>query len=559
MHGHPFQGRRLQEAGKIEGVSEEQWEGGGGKDRHREKLKPWTNQQRTTLTFLFFLRLSLPQNSKTLWGNCSKPKFAGFCDETCGRCASTWKIVPGTETASSNDKSGITRSASLAPVVSTQTATLGPDLENVSVEFEQVSETILRVKIASPGRWEIPRSIFRNVVEQPLSAKTSETPVFDVDVAANPFSFAVKRANFTPGEDSTVFDTTGTRLVLKDQYLELSSSLPASSRLYGLGESTSTTGLLLPRDGRPHTLWNHDSPAAYPGVNMYGSWPVLLDVRAGGLSHGILLMNSNGMDVSLSADRLTYRAIGGVLDFYIFMGPTPNDVVDQLTQVVGEFRVSFFLFFFILSLFLRVERGRVFFRCGKKNSPVSLSLKLSNSSKKKKKKGRPWLPPYWSLGLMQSKYGYQSIEECETAVDGYREAKIPLETFVSDSQYMVRFFCFFFPFLFLPLFFSLFSCFFFSIPGGLEREVLLKWGTEKISLSPKKLTFPPLQTLPNTHTHNQKKGRRPGLHPGQALPAAPHESLRRQASRQRPEVGPDPRPRDPRPQRVQALRRRDEE
>lgn len=125
--------------------------------------------------------------------------------------------------------------------------------------------------------------------------------------------------------------------MLKDQYLEISSALPASSRLYGLGESTSTTGLLLPRDGRPHTLWNHDSPAAYPGVNMYGSWPMLLDVRAGGLAHGVLLMNSNGMDIALGEDRVTWRAIGGVLDFYVFLGPTPNDVVDQLTQVVGEF------------------------------------------------------------------------------------------------------------------------------------------------------------------------------------------------------------------------------
>ena len=125
--------------------------------------------------------------------------------------------------------------------------------------------------------------------------------------------------------------------MLKDQYLEISSALPASSRLYGLGESTSTTGLLLPRDGRPHTLWNHDSPAAYPGVNMYGSWPMLLDVRAGGLAHGVLLMNSNGMDIALGEDRVTWRANGGVLDFYVFLGPTPNDVVDQLTQVVGEF------------------------------------------------------------------------------------------------------------------------------------------------------------------------------------------------------------------------------
>ena len=341
---------------------------------------------------------------QTLWGNCSKPEFAGFCDETCGRCASTWQIVPGTESSSSSGNSGgIARSASLAPAVSTQAATLGPDLENVSVAFEQVSETILRVKIASPGRWEIPRSIFRNVVEQPAASRASPTPAFDVDVAAAPFSFAVKRANFTPGPDSTVFDTMGTRLVLKDQYLELSSALPASSRLYGLGESTSTTGLLLPRDGRPHTLWNHDSPAAYPGVNMYGSWPMLLDVRAGGLAHGVLLMNSNGMDVTLSEDRLTYRAIGGVLDFYIFMGPTPNDVVDQLTQVVGEFFLILGSFFFPLSSFLLLLRTGGGIREGKKRSRFFFLFFLPFPHRKKQKKLTFFFAPnFLSLSLSRN-------------------------------------------------------------------------------------------------------------------------------------------------------------
>lgn len=106
------------------------------------------------------------------------------------------------------------------------------------------------------------------------------------------------------------------------------------------------------------------------------------------------------------------------------------------------------------------------------SQPLSLSLFAPNQLKQKKLKnqnpGRPWLPPYWSLGLMQSKYGYQSIEECEEAVDGYREAKIPLETFVSDSQYMVSFLFSFFLFqtlskqekkklTFFSLFFSTFN------------------------------------------------------------------------------------------------------
>jgi alpha-glucosidase (family GH31 glycosyl hydrolase) len=66
----------------------------------------------------------------------------------------------------------------------------------------------------------------------------------------------------------------------------------------------------------------------------------------------VLFLNSNGMDVSLTQTQMQFRAIGGILDLYFFLGPTPLDVMGQLTSVVG----------------------------------------------------RPAMPPYWSLGLMQSKY-----------------------------------------------------------------------------------------------------------------------------------------------------------
>jgi len=32
---------------------------------------------------------------------------------------------------------------------------------------------------------------------------------------------------------------------------------------------------------------------------------------------------------------LTYRTIGGVLDFYMFLGPEPEQVVQQYTAVCG--------------------------------------------------------------------------------------------------------------------------------------------------------------------------------------------------------------------------------
>ena len=56
---------------------------------------------------------------------------------------------------------------------------------------------------------------------------------------------------------------------------------------------------------------------------------------------------------------LTFRTIGGILDFYIFTGPTPDLVLEQYTAVIG----------------------------------------------------RPLLPPYWALGLHLGKGHTEHISE----------------------------------------------------------------------------------------------------------------------------------------------------
>ena len=42
-----------------------------------------------------------------------------------------------------------------------------------------------------------------------------------------------------------------------------------------------------------------------------GSHPFYLDLRPSGKAHGVFLRNSNGMDVALDDQSLTYNVIGG--------------------------------------------------------------------------------------------------------------------------------------------------------------------------------------------------------------------------------------------------------
>lgn len=213
----------------------------------------------------------------------------------------------------------------------------------------------LRVHItdAEKQRWEVPYNLLPR--EQPPAAKKTigkpgKNTITESEYVGNslifsyksdPFSFAVKRKS--TGE--TLFDSTSlesdpySNLVFKDQYLEVSTKLPEDAALYGLGENTQPHGIRL-YPNEPYTLYTTDVSAINLNTDLYGSHPVYMDLRRNeegkAAAHAVLLLNSNGMDVFYRGKSLTYKVIGGVLDFYFFSGPSPLDVVQQYTSLVGK-------------------------------------------------------------------------------------------------------------------------------------------------------------------------------------------------------------------------------
>jgi len=250
----------------------------------------------------------------------------------------------------------------------------GDDISPLQLDVRFETWERLHVKISAPGRWEVP-----DVVVDKKSSITSGNYIFTW--TENPFGFAVLRS-----EDRVVlFNTTPTAengfngLIFEDMYLEISTSLPQNPNIYGLGERVYPLKLPL---SRTYTIWTRDNgtPELY---NLYGAHPFYLEMRDT-KAHGVFLLNSNGMDVILNHGSLTYQVMGGVLDFYFFIGPEPNMVVQQYQELIG----------------------------------------------------RPALPPYWALGYHQSRVGWYTVNVTRGVYERLKEDRFPVEAMWNDLDYM---------------------------------------------------------------------------------------------------------------------------
>ncbi|KAL3875852.1 hypothetical protein ACJMK2_033763 [Sinanodonta woodiana] len=251
------------------------------------------------------------------------------------------------------------------------------NLLNLEVIFETSSRLHIRIYDPSSRRYEVP-------LEVPHPSERASNPEYDVQLSdmGQPFNLAVKRVQNQDGP--TLLNTSGAAaFIFSDQFLQLSYQLP-SIYLYGLGEHRDT--LLHSMEWTRFTMWAHDQPPV-ENSNLYGVHPFYLMMEDNGQSHGFFLLNSNAMDVILQpTPAITWRTIGGILDFYMFLGPSPAHVVSQYIEVIGQ----------------------------------------------------PFLPPYWSLGFHICRFGYKNVNQTLDVTNRVRQAGIPQDVQWNDIDYAIE-------------------------------------------------------------------------------------------------------------------------
>ncbi|KAL3486841.1 glycosyl hydrolases family 31-domain-containing protein [Aspergillus germanicus] len=258
--------------------------------------------------------------------------------------------------------------------------TYGTDLKDLRLLVEYQTDERLHVKIydANEQVYQVPEAVLPRVDSGHGQCKHS---AFKFDYVKEPFSFTVSRGN------EVLFDTSASNLVFQSQYLKLRTWLPDKPNLYGLGEHTDS--LQLGATNYTRTFWNRDAYTVPTQSNLYGSHPVYYDHRASDGTHGVFLLNSNGMDVKINKTQdgkqyLEYNTLGGVFDFYFFTGSTPKEASMQYAEIVGL----------------------------------------------------PVMQSYWAFGFHQRRYGYRDVFQVAEVVYNYSKAGIPLETMWTDIDYM---------------------------------------------------------------------------------------------------------------------------
>ena len=109
-----------------------------------------------------------------------------------------------------------------------------------------------------------------------------------------------------------------------------------------------------------------------------------LKKEKGNEGHVFFFKNSDPMEVHYNFPELRFKALGGIIHIKLFIGTSMDDALEKYHDYLGKYIV----------------------------------------------------PPFWSMGFHQCRWGYRSADALEEVVSNYRKNKLPIDVIWSDIDYM---------------------------------------------------------------------------------------------------------------------------
>ncbi len=247
-------------------------------------------------------------------------------------------------------------------------------------------DDVLRVTICRGGMW--PEDASWAVL---ASARKSTVPVV-MDKSGDHFGFRThalvveidkQTLELTVRDlDGSVLQQDARPIRMDGTAFRIYKSMPLDEHYFGLGDKTGP----LDRRNEAFTLWNTDAYRFQESTDpLYKSIPYFMTYRAG-RAVGVLLDNTwrTSFDFGKeSSDVYSFGAVAGPVNYYLFYGPTPKQVVETYAWLTGT----------------------------------------------------PPLPPLWALGFQQSRYSYMSQARVLEVAGRFRKDRIPADALYLDIDY----------------------------------------------------------------------------------------------------------------------------
>ena len=256
------------------------------------------------------------------------------------------------------------------------------NIDTLLVEVNGITNDTLRVKItdAKNKRFQVPDPQLK--IDFVKASSSSRKLLYNVDLEDG----SVLHLKRTESGQRTIFKIDLSKLIYADQYIQVPiSSLPSSS-VYGLGEHYENFRIDFNSSYRRLIFLNRDAaPTKY--LPAYGTHPfyIMQDADGSSWTHGVHFFNNHISEVTLVPSKsLWYRTLGGIVDMFVFFGPTANDVITTKNKLIGL----------------------------------------------------PAMPPFWSLGFHLCRYGYKSTAHMKETLQRNLDAGIPVDVQWVDIDHM---------------------------------------------------------------------------------------------------------------------------